>query len=278
MNLLLAIVKISRPLNVIIAFVTVAVAAAVTGTVSPFSRVFTASLVAALMTAGANVINDIFDIDIDRVNQPERVLPSGQMSTKTAWILFIVLFVMAWSIALLLGPLMFLIAFSIGLLLFLYSAKLKRTVLWGNLCVSFATAMAFLYGGLAVFRIEQAIYPALFSFFFHFGREMLKDIQDREGDQLENALTFAVRFGSKPALILTYIDFILLVILTIYPYISGVYDSRYLIIVVFGVHTVLLYVGLSSWYDHLPKNLGRLSVILKYDMLIGLLAIFAGSQ
>ncbi len=71
--------------------------------------------------------------------------------------------------------------------------------------------------------------------------------------------------------------FIILVLLTIVPYISGVYDIIYLIIVVAGVHLVLMAVMIRCWKDPRPVTLGKMSNILKADMLIGLLAIYAGS-
>ena len=181
MNKLSAFIHISRPSNVLIAFLSIVIAAAVAGSLQPWVNVLLAAFSAALITIGANVINDYFDIQIDAINKPHRPLPSGLLSKREAFFYFILVYLSAWTLAFSIGQVMFIIAFLIGILLFFYSFKLKRTVLWGNIVVSFSTAMAFIYGGLAVDRLEGTWFPAAFAFLYHFGREIIKDIQDMEG-------------------------------------------------------------------------------------------------
>lgn len=276
MNKLIAYIQISRPSNVLIAFLTIIIAAIVAGSIHPITNVLLASLSAALITVGANVINDYFDIQIDSINKPNRPLPSGRLSTKEALIFFLSVYLGAWILSICINLYMFLIAFSIGILLFFYSYKLKRTILWGNLVVSFATAVAFIYGGLAVYHVEGTVYPAIFAFLYHFGREVIKDLQDVTGDLKEGALTFAVTYGIKRSLQLTSAIFMVLIIMTIIPYISGVYGQIYMLIVVIGIYPVLIFVLYCSWKYPIPKKLGLMSDILKADMLVGLIAIYFG--
>lgn len=263
-------------MNVFISFLTIIIAAGVTGTLEPFTHVMLAAISASLITISANVINDYYDVEIDKINKPKRPLPSGKLSKKQALVYSLVVFIIAWTVAVSINIPMFLVAFLSGLLLILYSYKLKRTIIWGNLTVSVVTAMAFIYGGMAVHRAESAVYPAIFAFLFHFGREIIKDVQDVEGDQSQGAKTFPIRYGNRNALILTTLIFTLLIIITIIPYILNVYGIYYLLVVVFGVHTVLIYVVVYGWYKPTSTNLGRLSNLLKLDMLIGLLAIYVG--
>jgi len=280
MNMLLINIKnfiiLSRPVNVIIAFLTIFIAAGLSGTFSPIENVILASLCASFITIGANVINDYFDIEIDRVNKPYRLLPSGKISKKQALIIFGCSYLVAWILAILISKEMFLIAFGSGILLFFYSYKFKRIVLWGNFIVSFVSGLAFIYGGLATNRVNAVLFPAGFAFFFHFGREIIKDIQDIKGDKPQGAVTYPIKYGARDALILTYIIFSVLILFTLLPYFTGYYGIYFLMIVVLGVHSVLLYVVISSWSNPTPKNLGRLSNILKADMLVGLLAIYMG--
>ncbi len=153
---------------------------------------------------------------------------------------------------------------------------LKRTVLFGNLTVSFATATAFVFGGMAVGRPAATLFPASFAFLFHFGREILKDLQDVEGDKMHRANTFAVKFGRQSSLILISVIFIILLVWTIMPYIINIYGRIYLLIILLGVYPVIIYVLFSNWKHTEPGKLGILSNLLKVDMIIGLLAIYFG--
>ena len=274
MNLIISLIKLSRPSNVCIAFLTIFVAAEIAGGLDPINNVILAAISAALITIGANVINDYFDIEIDKINKPHRPLAAGRISKKTALYYFVTVFFVAWFLAFNINYSMFLIAFIVGILLFFYSFRFKRTIIWGNLLVSSVIAMAFVYGGGAVNNYTETLIPSAFAFFFTFGREILKDIQDIKGDQKEGAITFPIKYGVKKSLKLIYVVFILLVIITVIPYIFNIYGIKYFLTICFGVYPVLLYAAYWSWMNTTSKSLGIISNLLKADMIIGLLAIY----
>jgi geranylgeranylglycerol-phosphate geranylgeranyltransferase len=274
MNTIFVLFKLSRPVNVLISFLTIIIAAELAGGLNPFENVLFAAISAALITIGANVINDYYDIEIDKVNKPKRPLAAGKLAKKYALIFFVTVYGIAWALALFISLWMFLIAFTTGIILFFYSYRLKRTILWGNLTVSFATAMAFVYGGLAVDHFKETFFPAAFAFLFHLGREILKDIQDIDGDAQAGAVTFPIKFGITSSLNLIFVDFILLVFLTAIPYILSIYSIRYFLTICLGIYPVLLFVLYRSRKEKSPENLGFLSNLLKADMVIGLLAIY----
>jgi geranylgeranylglycerol-phosphate geranylgeranyltransferase len=226
--------------------------------------------------AGGNVVNDLYDVETDRINQPTRPLVTGAVSPRTAWAAALLLFGIGIASAWQLGPAMFAVASLAAGLLVLYSAKLKRTLLWGNLTVSFLGGLAFLYGGMAVGKMRGAVVPAILAFLFHLGREILKDAEDRIGDGATRANTLAVRFGARRAFGLTTAVFGILILFTPLPFLFNMYSSSYLWTVLVGVDTVLAYVVWSMWKDGSSRNLARLSRILKADMLVGLLAIVLG--
>ena len=269
-------ILLTRPVNVIIAFLTIFIAAGLSGTFSPLHNVLLAAFSAALITIGANVINDYYDIEIDRINKPYRLLPSGKISKKQALMLFTISYLLAWILATFINIQMFLISLFTGILLVFYSYKFKRMVIWGNFIVSFVSALAFIYAGIAVNRVTEVLYPAGFAFLFHFGREIIKDIQDIKGDKPQGAVTFPIKYGARNALILTNVVFTILIVFTLVPYVTGYYGIYFLLVVVLGVHSVLIFVVISSWSDTSPKNLGRLSNLMKLDMLVGLVAIYVG--
>jgi len=231
-----------------------------------------------MIAAAANTINDYYDIAIDRINKPHRPLPAGKISPKQARNWALLLFTAGIGTGLLVHWIAFCIALTSSLLLYLYSYHFKRTVLWGNLIVSFVSGLAFIYGGVAVFRLRIAIIPAGFAFLYHLGREILKDIEDVAGDRSENANTLPIRHGINPARWLISCIFFLLIFLTVLPYVYNIFGRVYLFTVAMGVDLFLVYVIYSLWRDASPQNLHRLSEWLKLDMLVGLLAVFAGVQ
>lgn len=259
-----------------IAALTIFVAAIVAGSLQPIGNVLLAAISTALITAGANVINDYFDIDIDKINKPKRPLVSENLKPGEAFNFFVILYLAGWICAVYIHWAMFIIALVIGILMFLYSYKLKRTILWGNLIVSFATATAFIYGGLAVNRIEATLFPACFAFLYHFGREILKDIQDIDGDKREGLLTFPIKYGIKSSINLILFIYILLIVSTIIPYILQVYSIKYLLIILLGVYPIIILVLYKIIKMPEPKNLGNMSNLLKSGMFVGLFAIYLG--
>jgi geranylgeranylglycerol-phosphate geranylgeranyltransferase len=171
---------------------------------------------------------------------------------------------------------MLLIALLVILLLVFYSTHLKRTVIWGNLVVSSCTAAAFIYGGLAVKQMEVVLFPALFAFLFHFGREIVKDIEDIEGDRRDGANTLAVQYGPQIAAWLILFIFVVLVVVTILPYILDIYNILYMTIVILGIYPILVTVWYQTRTNPVPHRMRLMSQILKVDMLIGLAAIYLG--
>ena len=271
-----SIIAISRPANVLISMISIFVAAFITGTLHPAINVLLACVSGGLIAAGANTINDYFDLEIDRINKPKRPLVAGKLSSFQAVIIALFEFAVGSLLALFIGLLAFIIAFSISLLLFFYSYRLKRLPLIGNLAVSFSTGMAFIYGGIAVHRVVETLIPAIFAFFYHFGREIIKDIQDREGDTSEKARTFPIIYGNRLSLILTTLNFALLTVLVFLPFLFGWYGIKYILVILFGVYPVIFFSVWSMWRNQTPGNLGFISNLLKADMLVGLLAIYLG--
>lgn len=270
--------KLIRPLNVLLTFVSVWLAAFISPQFKPGISVLLAALSASLILAGANIINDLYDLEIDKLNRPNRPLAAGLISQRTGWFYFYLFYLGGLACALSAGPAFFYIAGLIALLLVWYSARLKRTVLWGNILVSFAGGLTFIYGALAVGDWQSGIIPAIFAYFFHFGREVIKDVQDLPGDLENQVVTFPGKFGVKAAILLVNILFTILILLTILPYIFSVYSNVYLWVVVLGVDSVLLYIISVLWIRQEQAAFVKLSALLKVDMFVGLIAILLGAR
>ncbi len=267
---------LSRPLNVFIGMLSIFIGAFITGTIYPLMKIFFACISGGLIAGGANVINDYFDVEIDKINKPYRPIASGAISQKQGFVYSIVLYFIGIVFGWLVNWQAFAVSVFSSILLFLYSAKLKRTVLWGNLSVSLMTALAFIYGGIAVNRLSYAIIPAVFSFVYHLGREIIKDVEDIDGDRADNITTFPIVHGAIPALKLATFIYVILIVITFIPFVLNIFGIYYLIVVVGIVDLVVVYVLFKLWKNYESKNLSRLSIILKLNMFAGLIAIYCG--
>lgn len=269
-------IRLTRPVNDFITALSVLVGAAIAGEIESWTMVFFACLSAFFISAGGNVINDFFDINIDRINRPNRPLPRAEISPNSALIWSILLFLTGLFLSLQVRPLSLVIAFVACGFLVLYSYVLKKTLLWGNLTVSAVAALAFVYGGIATKNFKLSLIPAAFALLFHLGREILKDIEDIKGDSSAGASTLPIKLGVKFSLDICTLIFLFLIGLTIVPYLLHIFSFFYLLAVVLGVDLGLIYLIWSMRRNHSPSNLHRLSNFLKIEMLVGLAAIFLG--
>ncbi len=266
-------VKLTRPLNVMITFISVFIGAWVGGNISPHQKLLFACISAGLICAGGNVLNDYYDIESDRINKPNRPVPSGIVKRSDALLMWALTSIGGLVISFFVGLKGVFIALIAFVFLFLYNSFFKNSILFGNITISFLTGLAFIYGGIAVGNINGAFVPAIFAFLFHFGREIIKDTEDIEGDKLAGLNTFPIKFGVKKSIYFATIIFLLLSIFTIYPYLFLGYSALYLL-VVFCVDFVILYVIYSLFRNHSKYNFNRLNKILKGDMIVGLLALY----
>ncbi len=269
---------LTRPVNVLLGAASIAVGAWLTAGVQWSAELGLACLSGALVMAGGNCINDYFDAEIDAVNKPFRPIPAGRVSAGYAVSWASILLVLGVFLSIFLNWTAFVLALSVALGLVLYGWRLKRSFLLGNLAVSLFSAIAFVYGGVAVGRWQLTFFPACFAFLFHLGREIIKDVADRDADRVAAARTLPILHGPEKALVLASTVFAALICLTFVPYALDVYGRSYLVVVVTGVDLVLVGIIYFLLNDPPVATLNRVSTILKIDMLVGLFAIYLGSK
>lgn len=270
-------IELLRPLNglMMMAVVAVAVILAQAG-VHDWTTVGIAALVGGLVGTGANAINDFFDIEIDRVNRPDRPLPRGAVSPSAALILWLVFSLLGISLNVFLDwTALCITAFAVAVL-FLYSARLKGTVLAGNLVVAFMTGLAFVYGAEVAGHPERAVLPAVFAFLINLGREIVKDVEDMQGDLHGKAITFPLKFGVRKSQLLATVVFVLLIGCTLAAFFWGGFNGTYLVLVLI-VDGMLAAGVVMFWRSQSKETLASLSNLLKLSMVVGLAAIYFGS-
>ncbi len=270
-------IKLFRPVNCLITFLSVIVAAFIASLNSfPLSAVFFAAVAAALVAAAGYVINDYYDIEIDKIAHPGRPLVTGVINKNKVIIIYTVLNFIALVISFWISPLAFGFVLFTIIQLLLYSISLKKVILLGNFVVACLTGMVFIFGGIVVENVTASVIPAIFAFLINFNREIVKDIEDVEGDLNAGVVTFSARYGIKKSKLIILIITAVLVLFTTYPFLFQLYKIEYFIFVMILVNPLLVYFLKSIYKDHSKENLKRMSSLLKLNMLFGLIAIYLG--
>ena len=274
---IIAAFKIIRPINAIITFVSMIVTAFICSPeeIAWFS-VLLASFAAAFTLSAGNIINDIYDLGIDKVNRPERPLPSGKISKNSALILYFLLIAASLILSWFINLYAFMIVIIANILLVIYSKFLKRVLLVGNILIALLTGLVFIFGGVAVRNPSAAIIPALFAFLINFIREVVKDMQDVDGDKNAGVNTFPIRYGFQKSKILILLITFTLLLYTLYPFVARLYKIEYFIIVMIIVNPILVFSLKILIKDRSIKNLNMISNLLKLSMVFGLIAIYLG--
>jgi geranylgeranylglycerol-phosphate geranylgeranyltransferase len=210
---------ITRPANSVVAGIAAVVAYLIaTGTL--VIGVILLLVVVTLITAAGNVINDYFDAGIDAINRPERPIPSGSVSRKSALVYAGTLFLFGLLVSWFTTPLCCGIALINALFLVAYAYRLKSTPFLGNVAVSFLAASIFLFGGaFAGWEKLVVMLPiAAITFLAMLARELLKDAEDIEGDKAGGADTLPIRIGVQKTTLLAFVCAVAAVAASLFPY------------------------------------------------------------
>lgn len=276
---LLAIIKITRPINFVITFLSVIIAAMISSSISDIGvNVLLLAFSLGFTLIAGNVINDIIDFEIDKVNRPERALPKELLSIDFAKGIYVFSIITALLTALLISIYFFFIIAALNILIVFYSTHLKTIILISNLTVAIATATPFIFGGLVVNNVEGGIIPAVFAFFTNFIREIIKDMEDIKGDSSKGVITFPQKVGINKAVYFTSILIILLILLTSFPFVFGIYNAEYFVIIMVFVNPVFVYTLKLLYTNRDLSTFKKVSSLIKLNMILGLIAILIGAQ
>jgi len=231
------------------------------------------------------IINDIYDIEIDKINRPDRPIPSGAVSLKQAKILFILTFGIGVMISIIhylifdLSGLNVILAVFFGLIGWLYAAWGKKQGFIGNIIVGISFSIGLIYGAVLNTLIIPAYiyYFFLTAFFLLLSREIVKGCEDIEGDKEEGVKTLAIKLGTKKAIRFSLLFEVLAIIFFILPLFTEIINPLlFLIFLIFGLIVVVTAIVLSLSKNLGQENFKKISLLLKLGALLGLIAfIFA---
>ena len=171
-----------------------------------------------LITGYSMIINDYFDLEVDKINAPDRPLVSGKISTSEAKLLAALFLVIGLLLSAMINPYAFAIALIFSLISYFYSKSLKRYGLIGNFAVALSMAIPFIYGAVIAYSFEPLPYLlASIAFFAGTSREIIKGIADVEGDKVRNINTLAISKGHSYASKVAFIFMLAAVLLSYIP-------------------------------------------------------------
>lgn len=245
------------------------------------------------IAAAGNIINDIYDVETDEINKPEKVIIGKSISEKTAYNLFMILNVVGIAAGFYLSNVigksgLFSIFVIISVLLFVYASYLKQTFLIGNIVVSALVALSIIIVGLfelipAITTQNQGIQLtffkilldyAVFAFILNFLREIIKDIADIDGDYKTGMHTLPIVLGRERTLKLLFILSFIPLLLIVF-YINTTLYKQPLAVIYFLVLIVapLIFTIIKIAYAKTKKDFQIISNLLKLVMLFGMLSM-----
>ena len=225
-------------------------------------------------------VNDVYDIEVDRVNRPDRPIPSGAVSIADATRLSYGVLAAGMACALLsLNPLAVAIAAAYAFLSWLYNSRAKKAGIAGNLIVASSLAIPFIYGGAVSggsIGGSLLLMMALTAFFSGVGREVVKAMADVEGDAKRNVNSVARSRGMKPAAGVGALFFVLAVATSWVPLLTGLANEAYAYGVVIP-DVIFAYLAVAIVVRHEPASAYRVKRIALAGMTIGLLVFIGGA-
>jgi geranylgeranylglycerol-phosphate geranylgeranyltransferase len=243
--------ELTRPGNAVAAAVLTFTGAFVAGGALVRPLAVVAAVVATACATGAgNAINDYFDREIDRINCPDRPIPRGAVTPRETLLFSATLFLVAVVAAISLPLAALTIAVVNLLALIAYTEFFKGLPGVGNVVVAYLTGSTFLFGGAAVGApLESSVLVLFFlAAVATLTREIVKDVEDIDGDREEGLQTLPIAIGERASLLLGLAALVVAVAASALPVLTGTFGLAYLV-VVGPADAMMLRAGVRSFED-----------------------------
>jgi 4-hydroxybenzoate polyprenyltransferase len=218
-------------------------------TSSLFTYMALGALMAAVLNAASNALNQIYDLEIDRVNKPARPLPSGRLSIRDAWLFTAVTYVVALVLAWMVAPdgrhECFWIVVIATILTFAYSCpplRTKQRGIWANITIAVPRGVLLKVAGWScvktIFGFEPWFIGGIFGLFL-LGASTTKDFADMEGDAKGGCKTLPILYGVRRAAWMISPSFVLPFMLISYGAFAGILTGNFLLLQLLAVFMTL---------------------------------------
>jgi len=252
---------------------------------------FTSLVLATVCIAAAGyIINDIYDVEADAINKPNKLIVGKSISEDLANNLFIGFTVIGiilgiyatWQIDKNSFATVFLL---VSALLYWYATSLKQTILIGNFVISLLVSLSILIVG--IFEITPMITPesrdayvfmfkflvdyALFAFLINLVRELVKDLEDIDGDYKAGYNTLPIAIGRKRASKVAFAFCCITIMVVVYYVVTYLFENQILLLYfIFLIVGPLSYCAIKLLSAKTKSDFKNLSMILKITMFLGI--------
>ena len=234
-------------------------------------EIYLLSLGTVLIAAAGYIINDYYDVKIDVINKPDKMVIDRGLSRRNALVIHTVFNLVAVAIGYYISLNVMLFFFATTFLLWLYSNQLKRIALIGNLVVASLSSAAILILGLYYHdNFQLILFFTLLSFLMSLVREIIKDMEDIKGDMIHGCKTLPIVWGITKTKTLLYFIIINIIALFLYYQIEVKYFGH----TINGLLSItILYLGVRLFTADKKKDFDHLSTISKVILILGVVAI-----
>lgn len=268
----------------------------------PSSPAFILLVISLLfIVAGGYVINDYFDVEIDKINKPDKLIVSRVFSENVTKFFYITLTFLGLLSGLLSSImisnskfyLLFAILFLLVFMLYSYSAYYKKKLIVGNLIVSVSVAFAvflpwlfeilylsnntlilYAVGDTLMLTLPYVLIYTIFAFFMTMMREIIKDAEDFKGDLVTHCRTIPIVLGIKKMnIILGIIVFLLWAVILYYQMVLYYKHSYFALSIMFIIWISLPISIIKLFNRKVDIDYHSYSVFLKIIMLLGVLSM-----
>lgn len=268
----------------------------------PSSPAFILLVISLLfIVAGGYVINDYFDVEIDKINKPDKLIVSRVFSENVTKFFYIILTFLGLLSGLLSSImisnskfyLLFAILFLLVCMLYSYSAYYKKKLIVGNLIVSVSVAFAvflpwlfeilylsnntlilYAVGDTLMLTLPYVLIYTIFAFFMTMMREIIKDAEDFKGDIVTHCRTIPIVLGIKKMnIILGFIVFLLCAVILYYQMVLYYQHSYFALSIMFIIWISLPISIIKLFNSKVDIDYHSYSVFLKIIMLLGVLSM-----
>mgnify|MGYP001591786524 CR=1 FL=1 len=224
-------------------------------------------------TAAGYVVNDLFDIEIDKINKPLKQFIPKPISFKAAKIFYFVLVSLSLILAFLFGRSFLAMVIAVNILLYFYSQDLKKSVLFGNLLVSFLSGMVVFTTTYACFNNANTFYAlySLLAFLMTMSREIIKDVQDMDGDEAHGAKTLPIVYGVRASKWAASICTALLVIVLLF--IAFKTNKMPYWLSIGALLGWFIFTAQQMWLATKSSEYGKVSLLLKVGIFAGISSV-----
>ena len=224
------------------------------------------------------IINDVYDIEIDKVNQPERPLPKQLISVNSALSLSLILLLIGLTSSLLISYSHIIITVIFSFLSWFYNIWGKKQGLIGNSIVASSMSIPFIFGGIITGNISLLVWSiSLIAFLSGMGREIIKTIADVEGDQIKGVKSISIQFGSRNAMLIACIFIVSSIIVSFIPVYFDLIQIYYVPLLLL-TDLILLYSVFIISKNYSKSESLKVKKLILYAMLFGLITFLANSM